>query len=338
MYTRIIFILIGICAICAGFLSFLMKVHDNDNDKSSEKVAKLPIIAQQVIDQNNPKVINIATTIENQSINKVSYEDDWCVGALELSVEDFAFSISESKEWKARRGDFGVPQKDIYGNYFDDDASLDIVAYMEMDIDRLLELAYQDDQYALVAAMNRSELKRKKRILIAHRLMILGNTSLAPQFLTIVEMVTAQSQYQKEKKLTPEIKDKIMTALAYVAYGISNYDLSALTAYLQILNRAPFKDNFDLGLILTKEDYQNVGEGVKEIKRQISEFREQENLSYLDDQDLPKIAIHDFQRRLAALYVEHADALAELELLTLDKGPSLKKSVCIERHIKRFEN
>lgn len=313
-----------------------MKAHDND--KPSEEVAKLPIIAQQVIEPKSPKAINIATTVEKQSINKVSYEDDWCVGSLELSEIDFAFAKNESEEWRLKRGGFFIAQKDIYGNYFDEDASYDIVPYMEMDIDKLLDLANEEDLYAMSAVLVRDELRKNTQIPIAHRLMILGNTALAPQFLTTVEIVTAQLQYQKERTFTPEIKDKIMTALAYATYGINNYDLSALTAYLQVVSSAPFKDNLDLGLLLSKEDYQIVSEGAKEIKRQISEFREQENLSYLNEQDLPKIAIHNFQSRLAALYVEHADTLAELELLTLDDGPSLKKSACIEHYIKLFEN
>lgn len=270
---------------------------------------------------------------------KITYEGEWCISSIDLNEEDYAFAQTELQDWTAERGEIWKNGIDFHGNYSEYKNADLLEPYNQMTSVDLLTLVSQDDLYAMITALQREDIDWDLKSKLANRLLVLGDTSMSLMHLISREMAYARVAYEDQKKVTPKIKKNIIKALSYLTYGMNRLDSSALFHYVTMID-----DDEILGRdllphhVLSSKDFEKVVANAKSIERQVDEQRSKENKSPLDEIDIPKIAFHAFEERVAFLYLHYENAIETVSRLPLETPLPITKTECVNRYLKLFNS
>lgn len=210
---------------------------------------------------------------------------------------------------------------------------------MEASYDTIRQQIQNDNEFAMVAALYRPDLnldldtQRK----IAFRLVVKGHTSKALSHLVTIELVQAQTRYRRTNQVNEEAERHLYRALAYIAYGIAQNDLSAAQIYLISVSLDDYplelKPTYALGADNRIQEY------LDSLTQWIDETRANENLQLPTTDELPKAAKHDFESRLARLHLEFGSELNDLKGVLPDTvSTMLEGSECVHRQVEFFGN
>lgn len=268
----------------------------------------------------------------------IPYEEDWCVKSIDLNQRDYLFVQNELNAWRAKTGEIWKNSESVDGGYNENKNGELLEPYKDMNEARLLERVQQDDIYAMLTAIQRQDIDAVIRDKIATDLLVLGPTSRSLMYLTNRVTISAVRKFKKFKQVTPQIKQQLMTSLSYLYYGMSRYDSSVLLQYVVLLGSdRPFGKELFPKVVWTDEDMELVKRNVQKIAQDIDVKRDKKNLAPLSEIDIPKIAHHDFQERIAFLYSQYGEAMETVQRLNINIGPNLEKTDCIKRYTKVFE-
>lgn len=325
-------------------LYILIFSDDNDNDIKSislnnKQIAQQEIATAKVTNQVSSPIKSVATSDTSNLLSypKIPYQGDWCVQAVDLTEKDFQFAQQESADWAEKQGDIFFNTQNHEGNYYNLPNSDLLEPYKEMDQEQLVALAFKKDRHAMIAALQRPDIKTDIQLAIAKQLVVLGDSANALLFLSGQEKFNAEYEYEQEEKVTEKVKKYMKNSLLYVSYGISRYDTTALMNYLISLQRDElFKTVLDPTNVLSSQDFDEIRQNVQGFSKMIDELRSKENLVPLSQIDIPKIALHDFQETLAILYLDHGKNLDKLQPLNLATGPNIKRTACVSRYAEMY--
>lgn len=99
------------------------------------------------------------------------------------------------------------------------------------------------------------------------------------------------------------MRQRVVRALAYASYGIERLDVTGLDTYLTFDKRF-MEDTYSLDpdKALSDTDLNEVNEQKQSLLNYINQKRELKKLPKIGHVELPRIAKHDFQSRLAITY------------------------------------
>ena len=264
----------------------------------------------------------------------MDYDDEWCLAMTDLNSKDRDYYQRELDDWRLSKGRVTAAVNDGIGGIYFPDSSQYIAPYMGSSYDAVLQQINSNNKFAMLAALKRQDFNIESKQNIAQQLVINGYTSVLSD-LVRVEFVQAIMGYNQTQQLNADIKDHLKRAMAYIAYGIEYYDLDAVLAYLSIVGSDDFpldlKPRYSLGTDNHVQQY------VDSLTQWIDEARDNENLQLPTAEELPKVARHAFEGRLARLYLEFGNELSDLKA-TLPKNTStmLDRSECVERQVVFF--
>lgn len=269
--------------------------------------------------------------------HKIPYEEDWCIKGVDLTEKDYAFAQQEIDDWRNRTGEIWLNQTLLDGNYTENRNAELLTPYQEMNPESLLDLAKKDDRYAMIAALQRQDLEWDEQTDIANRLLVLGTTSMSLIHLINREMAYAKVEYDDKNRVTPKVRKRLVNALTYVSYGITQFDSSALTHYVSLTDYAEITgDSLLPNLILSAKDFEQVEINVQFMTEKINEQQIKENLPTFNEHEVPKAARQEFQSRLAFLYLNYQQSIERLRRLPLALSSSIGKTKCVERYLSLY--
>ncbi|MCC5827684.1 hypothetical protein [Alkalimonas sp.] len=267
---------------------------------------------------------------------RMAYEDDWCISFTDLHPQDFAYYQREREDWDISRGRIwpAILEGRVIGNH---ESSQYIAPYMEASYDTIRQQIQNDNEFAMVAALYRPDLNLDldTQRAIAFRLVVKGHTSKALSHLVIIELVQAQTRYRRTNQVNKKAEHHLYRALAFTVYGIKHFDLDPALTYLGAVSTADFplelKPRYALGADNRIQEYLDM------LTQWIDEERANENLQLPTTDELPKAAKHDFESRLARLYLDFGSELNDLKGVLPDTASTLLKgSECVQRQVTFF--
>ena len=262
-----------------------------------------------------------------------SYEEDWCAIELDLKESDVNFAISQSVEWDIARGktEFlaAVDQK----VRLPDKREQMLAPYKHMDEQQLSYLASQNDELALLSALDGGPFTMREKDDFALKLLTLGKTGDAISHLVISNIIEAKLRYQKSGELDDVSLERITDAFMFANFAAEYYDISGI-AYFLFAQQKFGKDGTHLLDILKPQDLVVIEQKLVELKAELNKMRVKLHLQPLETIDIPKIAKHDFTYGLAFTYNLAGYNMQRFMELNLASPVSIKKDSCIERQLK----
>jgi hypothetical protein len=302
----------------------------NDSISTSDK--KIEVEKHNSIKKSNENNNSGDSGIELQT--KIPYEDNWCIRSIDLNENDLAYAQQELNDWKEKTGEIWQNHNVNDGKYYDDNNAELLQSFKELDKESLLALAKQDNRYAMIAALQRNDIDWTEQTNIANRLLVFGTTSMSLIHLINREMAFAKVKLEDNDKVTDEVRMRLIKVLTYVFYGNSQYDSSPLTHYVSLTDHDEFSEKALVpNHLLSPEDFEQVERNVEYMTKNIQEQQVKENLTPLSEFDVPKAALHEFDSRLAFLYLNYEQSMENTRRLPLDLGPSIEKSECVKKFI-----
>jgi hypothetical protein len=224
----------------------------------------------------------------------------WCI--VEGDIEDTEIAKLEKAllEWDVERGDILLPRND--SNFETPNAAF-LAPYVELDLQDLIAHARNDDMFALLTIMQRSDVPKKYRDNAARHLAILGNTSTAMSYLVIKEMTLANSLFKQEGEITERVKQHLTNSLAYVSYGLEQLDVTALRSYM-IFVKGHKEGNYALDpeIVLSKQEMAKVESAKSQFVNYLNQKREEKYLPAIEEKTFPDVAVRSFESSLAIEY------------------------------------
>ncbi|GHG71288.1 hypothetical protein GCM10010919_22430 [Alishewanella longhuensis] len=265
---------------------------------------------------------------------KMRFEDDWCIAAVDLDQHEFAYYQRELNDWALTRGQIRLPHPwlpdlplDELGQY--------ILPYIDASKAELLSQIRADNEFAMLLALSRDEISLTQRQEIAQRLVTKGHTGNALSHLVIHELIHAEMEYKKQGVINAAIEASLHRIMAYVAYGIEHGDLSASHTYLSFTSRTDF--SLALSHYFSSTTTNKVPQYFDELKHIIEQARSKNPISLPSFNGLPKAAKHQYERILARLYVDFPAQMQSLQLsLATSVGDRLTPSDCVNKQVTFF--
>lgn len=305
--------------------------HDNSTGMMRQSQVAPSIITQH---QNATSFESESLPSGDHQISYIPYDKAWCISSIDLNESDYALAQQERIEWAEQRGEIWTNRYGVDGDYSEFENAAYLEPYKEMDKGSLLELAWNDDKYALLTTLQRQNIDWDTQDKTAYRLLELGATSMSLMHFITKEMVRAHSAYEKHGRVTPNIKKHVINALSYLSYGLRRYDSSVLFHYVTLVDGDPiYQEALRPELVLKPEEITQVGSNAEILSNQIDAKRREQNLDSFGYQELPIIASHEFEERLAFLYAKYARSMETIQRLELSTSPSLEKSQCVKRYM-----
>ncbi|MBD3585818.1 hypothetical protein HHX48_08735 [Salinimonas sp. HHU 13199] len=288
----------------------------------------------------NDTVITInPLNLAEQNNNTVSLNDtvnskQWCKAERNLTEQQRITHRKAALEWDASRGNILIPD---YRSAFESKNSNLIAPYVGMQLDKVIRHAQNDDEFALLTLLQRKDAPKKAKDRSAHRLMVLGNTSLALSHLVMKELYLAKYEFAKEGTVSDAVKSHLLNSLAYVSYGIERLDASALRAYVIGTQPKNLNRDFNPDEALDEISSANITDRKNHLIDYINAERLQIHLEPVGNSHIPKIAQREFDISVAILYANFASQIGESESLSkVSVYDFSRKSDCVSEYISKL--
>jgi hypothetical protein len=285
--------------------------------------------------------INLAVTTKHASDNvilakpadleKKAFDDDWCLAQFELNDEDMLLAQSQVDDWSEYQGrarakdNISMQQDDTHYTY-----NRFVASYQEMPIEQLTALAYNNDKWAMVTLVQHSHWSpgfSKVQAEIAKKLLVQGAAYYALEHLVIAELSAAKTSYQRSGNAQESI-DHVIDALAYVFWGLDNYNEGGLAPYLANISRNSFAEVLK-PLVLSAEVKEKARHRYLELTQWIKAER---NKQGLNEQSPPIAAQKSFAQAIAILRHLHGNELVILSDLNISDIDRINNTPCVNEH------
>jgi|GEM_PF-3855908 len=290
---------------------------------------------QSVENRSEDDFLNISSfTMPQLEQKNMRFEDDWCFAAIDLDENERRYYDRELKEFALARGQIRLPH-DWLPDMPLDELGQYLLPYLDATTAELDAQIDKGNEFAMLVALSRDEYSLTQREAIAQRLVTKGHTGNALTHLVIHEIVDAEMEYKKHGVVNTAIEASLHRMMAYIAYGIEYGDLSAAHTYLSFTSTTSFP--LALRDYLTSTTTNNVSHYVDELNQIIEKARSKHAITLPTVNELPKAAKHQFESRLARLYIDFPAEMESLQLsLATSVGARLTPSDCVKQQITFF--
>ncbi len=263
----------------------------------------------------------------------MDYDSDWCIAATDLNEQGIAYYQQELEDWNLSRGRISPPSPDGYVP----DRSQYLVPYMASSYDELWQQIRVGNEYAMIAALGRRDFDIESQREVAQQLIVKGHTGAALSHLVLMELSNAEMKYKTTGLVNAEIEESIGRAMAYIAYGISRFDLGAASTYMVTVGTADFPRELKPLSVLGKDN--RIEDYINELEEFVSKERADKNVIPAAPDKQLKAVKHDFESTLAHLSREYAYELSALKgALPETTGAMLENSECVQRQVEFINN
>lgn len=297
--------------------------------------AGIELVALQQVSSSGQAVQQTTSDGFKAATHKMEYAADWCIAAIDLTQTDNLYYQEQLQDWRLSTGGITGANTDQFGNTYLSDSSYPLIPYLEADYDDLWSQISKDNEFAMLAVLNRQDIDMTSQQKIAQQLVVKGHTGKALTYLVNFELVYAGLNYRRAGEINAEVKSNLYRALIYTAYGIEHYDLSAAFSYLNMLSSEEFPA--ELKPVNALGDRNNLSTHLQEFARYIDTMRTNLNLPITADTVIPKAVKHNFDGTLSRLYLDYDNELIDLKRLLPDTaGTMLARSDCVTRQVEFF--
>ncbi|RDV23920.1 hypothetical protein DXV75_16590 [Alteromonas aestuariivivens] len=279
------------------------------------------------------EIINL--TGANSGKNQLKYEDDWCVATEDLTEEDQAYALEQSKEWKLSRAKVSLSDIDSKSD-LPDSAEVYLSPYKHMDKETLIRLGKQDDMMALTAIIQSpgyDVFNEGTKLYAAQKLVTLGDTSTGLETLVINEIV--QVKLAKNLNKGNAIKH-LKSALALIEFGMMRNDSTSLEVFLDSAIDYKARLNGVNPALLTDNDFDDIKNMAKDIYDEINKNRIDNGLPSFEEINNTKIGKIYNSKKLFWFYSKYPSLMKSSIFPEHWKNSYLKKSPCVNRRIAMY--
>lgn len=258
---------------------------------------------------------------------QLDFESNWCL-SLELNKNGQETYKEAINEINLQHGHilFIDHNKDTNSN--DSNAYL-IEPYRDISIDSLVQHILSDNEYAMIAALKRTDTPSEFKDRSADRLLTLGKVSAALPHMVIRNLSKASVDFNQNGEINPELKNALINALIWTNYSLMHKDLNTLSAFSISINQ--FKDVDVILNSLTEQDRFHVSEGLTSLIDNINKNRELENLPIHDFSDVSKGLQRKFDHSLDLAYKTYPEIIAFLNESEFILKGGLTPSQCAKK-------
>lgn len=273
-------------------------------------------------------------TVPQTVKQKMRFEDDWCIAAIDLDQHEFAYYQRELKDWDLARGRIRVPHP-VFSDRPLDEQGQYLLPYLDASRAELLTHIRADNEFAMLLALSRRDFSLTQQQRIARRLVTKGHTGNALGHLVLLELVNAEMEYKKEGVINADIETTLHKIMAYIAYGIEYGDLSAMHTYLISISTADFPA--DLSNYFASTTTNNIPRYFDGLKQTIERARSKSHITLSSFSELPKAAKHQYESMLARMHIDYPAQMQSLQLsLATSVGERLTPSDCVNKQVTFF--
>lgn len=305
---------------------------ENPNVFSEQAISERTLIVNDRVQANiwiDDQSINAPSTDVITDKNSMQYEDDWCIAIADLNSESITYAMRENEEWQLKQNNIFLDHKT---RPFEQVGNGLLMPYKELDVKVLEQLAENNDILALLTLLQRDDLALiTKKEKYARHLVVLGDLNQGLSALVSNLLTKAKVEYGESQKIDENVKGHLLNVLSLVEYGLQNKSAAALDTYVFLLSTM---NDFDPSLILSPKDLHSVPENTKHLLNIINVKRESLRLPSIEQNinDLPKIALRNFEREIVFLKLEFMDQmLGPAGAMTLWGENYLANNLCQKR-------
>lgn len=273
-------------------------------------------------------------TIPQAAKQKMRFEDDWCIAAIDLDQHEFAYYQRELKDWDLARGRIRVPHP-LFPDRSLGKLGQYLLPYIDASRAELLSHIRADNEFAMLLALSRRDFSFTQQQRIARRLVTKGHTGNALGHLVLLELIHAEMEYKKQGVINADIETNLHKIMAYMAYGIEYGDLTATFTYLNSTTTGDFPA--DLSNYFASTTTNNVPRYFDGLKQTIERARSKSHITLPSFSELPKAAKHQYESMLARMYIDYPAQMQSLQLtLAASVGDRLAPSDCVNKQVTFF--
>jgi hypothetical protein len=272
----------------------------------------------------------LANELPEADITDVEPPSSDCLSETFENGKSLEQLLDEYASWNYQRGVYLLSPEGASEDLKDFVNTPHAEPYQEMPIHRLLAHVKEQDHFAMVTALQRIDVDSEQKNSIADSLTRLGDTGLALKHKMFEELVSAESEYEIHKAVTPQIKQYVKNALAFASYGIEQKSFESVYEYISLSADPDYPSALLHSNLLQDSDYDDIRELTLKMTQAINDNRERENYPAIDSIDLPPIAQISADTILYLAYVEHPSLVETLKLQNAAGEPSLAKNRCIQ--------
>ncbi|GAA0375141.1 hypothetical protein GCM10009092_44240 [Bowmanella denitrificans] len=293
---------------------------------------------------NSPAVLNnkveltdkyISADKHNSSVSRKSLDEEWCVAEEELNQADLEYIRVLENDWHEVIGKAAIKGPSAINS---DDRNYPnnayVSSYQELPIEELKERAQSGDKWAMIAYVQSWYGKADLQQEIANKLLIMGASYHAIEYLIMQELVSAKSSYRKAGKVDENAKQHLINATAYTMLGLKDYSVSALTAFSgNISGDELFQSYLNPSIVLSDAE-DDIRKRYLELDNSIEKAREQQSITI---ERPPEAVKRLFQQDIASYQYRNSELVVFLQGLNLESEVDLGRTPCTEKYLSRLE-
>lgn len=273
-------------------------------------------------------------TIPQAAKQKMRFEDDWCIAAIDLDQHEFAYYQRELNDWALTRGQISVPHPSFPDLPLDELGQY-LLPYIDATKTELIDQIRADNEFAMLLALSGRDFFLAQQQRIARRLVTKGHTGYALAHLVRLELAKANREYQKQGVINADIETRLHKIMAYMAYGIEYGDLSATFSYLNAITTGYFP--LELSDYFSTTTVNQIPRYFDGLKKTIERARSKSHVFLPSFNELPKAAKHQYESILAFMYLYYPAQMQSLQLtLAASVGERLAPSDCVNKQVTFF--
>lgn len=293
-----------------------------------------PTAALPVQSSGNAVESDLTEVISSTAKQKMRFEDDWCIAAIDLDEHEFAYYQRELNDWALARGQIRLPHPwlpdlplDELGQY--------LLPYLDATKTELIDQIRADNEFAMLLALSRRDFSFTQQQRIARRLVTKGHTGNALAHLVLLDLINAEMEYKKLGVINTDIETKLHKVMAYMAYGIEYGDLTATFTYLNVITTGDFP--VALSHYFSTTTANQIPRYVDGLKQTIERARSKSHVFLPSFNELPKAAKHQYESMLARMYIDYPAQLQSLQTsLAASVGDRMTPSDCVNKQVTFF--
>ena len=268
---------------------------------------------------------NSATEKTTLNIGRKSIDEQWCIAKEELSQSDFDYAMTLEQDWDEYIGkSFAKGKSAIYSDDANHLNNSYVASYQELPIEELQERALSGDKWAMITFVQSWYGDHDAKKEIANRLLVLGASYHAVEYLVIKELAAAKTSYKKTGQVKKS-SEHMINAAAYVMFGLKDFNISALTAFIGNTSRNElFQGPLYPTLIFSDAQYE-IRERYLELVSSIEQAREEQSIIIERPSEVIKKL---FTQDLASFQYREGEAVEYLQSLQITSDVNLNQTPC----------
>ncbi|MBF7074050.1 hypothetical protein ISG33_11630 [Glaciecola sp. MH2013] len=246
---------------------------------------------------------------------------------------DLAQTIKDTADWHFQLGHATFSNENSEHNLQILANSAQVEPFKDMPLERLLAHVKDDVTPAMISLLQRPDADVEDQYPVAEQLVLQGHTGVALSYLMRFELISAKVKLEIEKDVTSTIKEHIIKALSYVAYGNQRLDNQVLTNYLEFTLSNGYPTTLHHSQVISENDYQAIAKQTSLLSIRVDSYRADNNYISLNEADIPVAAYHTADLLLASAYLTVPSYIESLKLQDIKGKLLLTKNDCVQKVI-----